>query len=122
VKAYYQNGNISTEYEMKNDDYDGTYKIYHPNGKLQEERFYECGLENKPNKKYFNNGNLKLVENMLLNDYHGEFVEYNLNGTLRMKENYLNNYLNGLCEYYDTNGKLLNAYYYVDGELLKIIK
>lgn len=122
VKAYYANGNLSTEYEIKSGKYDGSYKIFYPNGKLQEERLYISGSESKQTKEYFNNGNIQRVISYEAGDYHGDMIEYNQNGTIRMKEHYVNGNLDGVCEYFDANGKRIAAYVYLSGEFISSIK
>jgi len=65
---------------------------------------------------------LQSVENNLSGESHGETVIYNANGTLKLRENYLNNNLDGLCEYFDGNGKRLRAFYYKNHEMIAIIQ
>lgn len=122
IKAYYPNGTLSTEFELKGGRYQGAYKIFFPNGKLQEERYYEVGDEEKQIVEYFNNGSTMRVQNYLLGELHGPSIEYNANGSNRIKENYVNGNLEGLCEYFDATGKRIHAFYYMNGEMVSVIQ
>jgi antitoxin component YwqK of YwqJK toxin-antitoxin module len=59
--------------------------------------------------------------NYCYGDLCGEKVEYNPNGTLRLRENYLNDELHGKAEYFNTEGKKVNAYQYYCGYLISVI-
>ncbi|MFA6261458.1 MAG: CDC27 family protein [Bacteroidia bacterium] len=120
VTAYYANGKVSTEFEVKARKYHGAYKIYYPDGKLQEERFYEYGNEISPTRTYYPDGKPWHVTGMLFGNYSGEELIYNPNGTLRMRQMYANNQLDGLCQYFDTNGKLMQSVVYNKGEPVSI--
>lgn len=122
IKAFYANGNLSTSYEIRNGTYQNEYKIFHPNGTLQEERYYAYGNEIKPTKTYFNTGKLMRIEPYLMGDLHGEVLEYHSNGNLKMKENFVNGYKEGLSEYFDATGKRLGSYLFNHGELITIIQ
>lgn len=122
AKAFYANGNVSTKYEIKGGQYHGEFKIYFPSGKIQEERFYEYGEEINPSIEYFQDGKIKRKEAYLMGVLHGETIENNPNGTIRIRENFVNGNLEGLCEYFDVNGKRINAYYYMQNDILKVLQ
>ncbi|MCF8426078.1 MAG: tetratricopeptide repeat protein [Bacteroidia bacterium] len=122
IKSYFPNGNMASSYEIKNGVYNGVYKIFYADGKLQEERLYEFGQEVGPTKSYFPDGKIQSVENFINGVLYGEALEYNANGTLRQKLNYVNDNLQGVCEYFDTTGKRTNAYYYYDNLILSVIQ
>lgn len=122
IKAYYYNGNVSTQYFIKNNEYNGSYKIFYPSGVLQEERNYEYGYEVSPTIKYYPNGKISRIENYYYGDLNGEVLEYNSSGTLRLKENYKNNVKHGVCEYFDNLGKRTNAYIYYNDEIFSVLQ
>jgi uncharacterized protein len=122
VKAFYPNGNVSTEYTFLNGDYHGSYKIYYPGGSLQETRNYNYGNQIDSVCMYYSDGKLFQVINYCSGDRCGERKEYNPDESLRCIENYRNGVLHGLCEYYDCTGKLINAYEFNNGEIFKLIR
>jgi antitoxin component YwqK of YwqJK toxin-antitoxin module len=122
VKAYYANGNVSTTFEIKAGQYHGELKIYYPNGSLQEERYYDHGDEIKPTIEYYIDGKIRRKDTYLHGTLHGETIENNPNGSKRLKENYVNGNLEGLCEYFDATGKRIQAYYYMQNDVIKILQ
>lgn len=121
IKAYFANGNVSSEYTMKCGEYHGVFKIFYPDGKLQEERLYDYGMEIGPTKEYYNNGKLLRIENYHYGLLDGDVLEYYETGGIKLKEKYLNDSKHGLCEYFDKTGKKIGAVIYYNDEVLKII-
>lgn len=122
IIAYYYNGNISSQYTIKNRVYQGVYKIFYPDGKLQEERIYDFGAESGPIKEYYPNGKIKRIANYNNGELHGQVLEYNTNGTVKLKENYKNDVKQGSCEYFNKIGKRTNAYIYYNDEVFSILQ
>lgn len=92
IKAYYPNGQLSLEVEVKNGQKQGLQRTYHPNGQLRSE--------------------VPLVNGMI----HGEKKEYHANGKLSNKEQQFYDYNHGLCQEFREDGSLAKETHYLLGD------
>lgn len=110
LKTHYPNGNVKTEYSVKDSIKHGPFTIYYENGIKKLEGFYYNGEVHGILKRYHENGNLKTLSNWSNginwgivvafypnNELHGYFLlnpkgeimwrrEYNQNGSLKLDE------------------------------------
>ena len=86
-KDYYENGQIETTGEYRNDKEEGIHKEYYENGQLKTIGEYKNGEEEGIHKEYSDNGNLKELITYVNGDYNGWYEEYWDEGKPRYKGN-----------------------------------
>ncbi|MCS6823993.1 MAG: tetratricopeptide repeat protein [Cytophagaceae bacterium] len=96
-KVYYKSGALKSVTNYKDNEPNGKYTTYYPNGKIKHEGWLV-------------NGKLE-----------GYQYEYYIDGTLKEKSYYLNNELHGYTEFYSVNGKLEREELYENGIIQKEI-
>lgn len=117
VTSYYQSGQVSREYELKNDDIQGQYKTYFENGKLSETTDYVNGIMEGEEVEYYPNGNVKLKTMRLKGKKHGVEVSYYPSGNKKMEIEFLNGKKHGSQKFYNLNGELTNTQQYINDKL-----
>lgn len=118
-KRIYDQGVLYSIENLKNDLYEGPYKVYYPNGQLQIETQYINNEISGELRGYFQSGKLKEIVTMKANVEDGPFVEYYENGNKKAEGNYksVENIAreDGLLILYDSTGTLLRKMNCVDG-------
>ena len=94
IKSYYENGNLKSEDNFKDDKQEGL------------------------SKEYYENGNLKVEANFKDGKQEGLFKEYYENGNIRMETNFKDDKFEGLFKLYYENGYLIAEHYYKDGKII----
>ena len=119
IKAYYKNGNVSTEYTLKNGALEGKKIIYFPDGKVADESNYEADDRIGNRKMYYPSGKIKLVENYSNDQRNGESITYHENGKTKKSEYFINNDIYGAVTDYDETGKALSTNHYFNDIIIK---
>ena len=96
------------------DDDNGLKKTYDTNGNLESEFNLKDGKINGTTKAYYSNGQVKVISNFINGIKQGASKEFDENGTLTAEYNYLNGEPNGTYKIYENNklkiiGGLLNG-------------
>ncbi|QHI35873.1 Putative antitoxin YwqK [Kordia antarctica] len=120
IKAYYTNGKVSREMEVKNGDFVETYIAYYYSGKMESETHYMDGEFHGISKEYYSNGNLKNEKEHNYGKLHGKVKEYHENGKMKSDFNYANDELTGEAKHYNEAGKLTKTELYFNGEIYDI--
>jgi len=97
----------------------GPTKIYHVNGKLQQEGSYKNNNRQGLFKTYDNKGNLSSEKNYNNGILDGSSKTYSRNGNLRSKDFYKMGKRDGLCKTYHFNGKIHFEDLYKNGNLME---
>ncbi|MGQ3131794.1 MAG: toxin-antitoxin system YwqK family antitoxin [Flavobacteriales bacterium] len=131
VDYFYENGNPRASLTLnENEEKNGPFKNYYPNGQLKESGNYKNGKRDGDFTGWYENGT-KDVETHFTNDVRtGSYVEYEENGDISFRGNYNEKgKQSGLWQYYEKGklvreGTLLNdkedgtwKYYYENGSL-----
>lgn len=119
VAEMYSSGNILlNEQEYSKGLKEGSWSVYHPNGKLQKQGSILNGKEHGEYKEWYSNGNLRY-------EYHydqglktGKWLSWYEDGTRYTERNFENNQLNGKVLVWDTDGDLAKEYDYVRDRLV----
>jgi antitoxin component YwqK of YwqJK toxin-antitoxin module len=119
VAEMYSSGEVLlNEQEYLNGLKEGSWSVYHPNGKLQKKGLILNGKEHGEYKEWYSNGNLKY-------EYHydqglktGKWLSWYEDGTRYTERNFENNQLNGKVLVWDTEGDLAKEYDYVRDRLV----
>ncbi|MEW4922127.1 tetratricopeptide repeat protein [Algibacter sp. 2305UL17-15] len=119
IKAFFDNGKVSRDFEYKNGDLSGNYKEYYYSGQLESDITYKSGKFDGTVTTYYANGNKKGVYNYQYGVLQGLGTKYHENGNLKEEINYVNDYKNGARKYYNTNGKLIKEEQYFNGDIYK---
>ncbi len=117
ITAYYDNGKISREFEIKNGQYIGTYKTYFYNGQLKEEFVHENGEYQGPKISYYANGKVKERKEYLIGELHGKATKYYEDGTLMEEAVFKNNIQIGNAASYNKAGKKIKSEDYFNGKI-----
>lgn len=117
VKSYYQTGQISRDYQLKNGEVQGTYNVYYSNGELLSTTEYVNGLMEGEEAEYYSNGNLKIKSIRLKDLKHGTEIAYHENGKKKYEIDYLNGKKHGQKKTYNKNGELINTQNYINDTL-----
>ncbi len=116
-KAYYADGTLKVEGQVKNEKQDGVWKEYHPNGNIGIVKNVSNGLLDGEFQEFYANGQIKLrfsfsngkLWNILeMNDINGVKLD---GGTLKNG--------NGTIIIYDQNGNLKQVQNVIDGQVQK---
>ena len=122
VKTYYQNGNVSSEFEYIDGKVHGEDKLYYSSGKLWITNTENFGVSEGAYTEYFPNGEIKLSYNYLHGKTNGPYKKFDDKGILR-EEGYLyNGEHHQTVKYYDDMGKLKETHVYYYGKLLSVKK
>lgn len=115
--GYYESGKLKSKCFYFNDEPLGQYYTYLENGKIESIANYEDGKLNGDYKYYYDNGQL-WTEEIFKNDNLMEILSnYNKKGKLQEKGSIKNG--TGTVYNYDSDGKLLAIYNYIDGKQQK---
>ncbi|WP_430813411.1 tetratricopeptide repeat protein [Carboxylicivirga sp. RSCT41] len=113
-KSYYFDGVLFEEGTMKNNERNGLWKKYNPQGGLLEELQYLDGMVHGSVKTYFSNGQLKLSYACDSNRVEGLFAEYFKNGNVCRTGWFAGGEAQGLWKSYYINGALEVESFYKD--------
>lgn len=108
-KRYDDNGNLESEYFLKDDELNGIAKVYYKNGNIKVESNYLKGKRNGKSKEYDENGNLTGEYNYI-NDLPNGIYRIYEDGKLRVLGNLVNGIKDGLFRIYDPDGNLDKEY------------
>jgi len=115
LKSYYQNGNISREFEIEHGEFVNSYVRYFSNGKIESKSTYYNDEKNGENILYYPNGNVKEYSNFILGNYHGVYKKYYENGQLETEYTYVNDEAFGPYRVYSEHGDQIEKGNYYDG-------
>ena len=100
-KVYYQNGNLKTIENFKNDTLNGSYISYHSNGKIRSRSVYKMGIQVDSVFMYHSNGRINLAEWKDKNGKgQGTFKIYHENGQLSQVAKYMDGHLHDTSKAY----------------------
>ena len=122
IKLYFENGNISREFQIENGWYEGDFKEYYSSGKIYEHINFKYDKPEGEHITYFENGNVKIKSIFANGVKFGEELEYFPNGKIHFIRNYINGYLQGSYEEYNEAGDLMHKYLYRYNDIIKTIK
>ncbi len=122
VTPLYANGKPARSFKMVNDNFQGSYKEFWPNGKLLGEAEYLDGNRNGVSTLYYANGKLKSERNYVHGSETGTSKFYYSNGKLKSSSEWLNDEKHGTEKLYDKAGKLIETRIWRDGDLIQIIQ
>jgi antitoxin component YwqK of YwqJK toxin-antitoxin module len=122
LRPKYTNGAPSREMDYRNNDIDGVYKEYLPNGKVLEESIYICGQRNGKQTEYFADGKPASVSNWKNDEREGEQLEYWDNGQVMDRSFWKEGELNGERTLYDRTGKAVLVLQYRSGRAQEMRK
>jgi antitoxin component YwqK of YwqJK toxin-antitoxin module len=129
-KAYDDNGNLESEFMLKDGKLHGTAKSFYANGQISDIYYFVNGKKHGASKEYDEEGNLKLECVYANNKLNGQYKAYE-NGKLKITGNFISDKRNGLIKTYDEDGNMdkdyvlvdevlngdYNEYYYKEGKL-----
>lgn len=130
-KTYDSNGNLESEYTLKDSELNGTAKAYYSAGQIKIESNFINGVKQGKSKEYDENGNLTAEYNYVNGVPTGAYKIYE-NNKLKILGNFLDGKKNGLFKIFDSNenidkeyvmkNDILNGsyieYYYKDNKLI----
>ncbi len=122
LRPKYANGTPSREMDYRNNEIDGVYKEYLPNGKVLEESIYVCGQRNGKNTEFFADGKPLSVSNWKNDEREGEQLEYWDNGQVMDRSYWTEGELNGERTLYDRTGKAILVLQYRSGRVQEMRK
>ncbi|NOT36219.1 MAG: toxin-antitoxin system YwqK family antitoxin [Saprospiraceae bacterium] len=118
-KRFYDKGILYSIEHHKNDNFEGPYKIFYPDGQVQMETQYVNNEITGELRSYFSSGKIKEIVFMKANMENGPFIEYYENGNKKAEGNYKpfeeGPREDGLLVMYDSTGALLRKMQCVDG-------
>jgi antitoxin component YwqK of YwqJK toxin-antitoxin module len=110
IRNLYQSGILESEETRVNDQFNGPYKAYHPNGKLKMEANYIKDVITGNVKVYYPSGTLKEIVRFADNVEDGPFTEYFENGKIKAEGTYKQSdgaVEDGELKLYDTTGMMI---------------
>ena len=120
IVSYYKNGTKSAEFDMEEDEVNGTRNVYSSTGKPYIEGKRLVGYDHGPKKVYYNTGQLEKEENYYYGTLHGTVKCWWENGKSKSEEMYYNGEKHGIQKFYDNTGKLIQTLTYYYGILQSI--
>lgn len=115
--SYHPNGNLKQKGKYVNNTMSGLWTYYYPSGNLKEEVNFKRNVEDGPYKAYHENGQLKAEGNYENENRQGLWKVYHPNGVLEEAANYLDDWEEGLIEVFDSTGKKIKAISYKKGRV-----
>lgn len=112
-KSYYDNGQVKTEYEMKDGELNGIQTSYHENGNLKKEGNWKNDKEDGVFKFYNENGQLESDETYVNGELNGPAHFYYDNGNMEYSCVYSYGKKTGLAEKYNEKGELFSKTNYL---------
>ncbi len=117
IKAYFDNGKVSMEIELKNGDFVNSYVAYFHSGKIERKTNYVSGMLNGEYKRFYSDGTVKEALNYKNDRLDGTYVKYYKNGKVKEKTPYIIDVKSGEASYYDQKGKLIKKRNYFNNEV-----
>ncbi len=117
INAYYDNGNVSREFEYINGQQIGAYKTYYYDGQLKDEFINENGEYQGAKISYYKNGNIEERKEYLFGEPHGKHTKYYEDGILKKEAVYKNGIQEGNATSYDKTGKKTKSEDYFNGNI-----
>ncbi len=104
LREWYEEGQLFTEYQFKNERRHGIQKKWYKNGQLMQLYNYKNGKLNGLQQKWYNSGKLKAEWYYLNDQLHGYSKEWYPNGQQKFVKKYDYGVLLEIVESYDENG------------------
>jgi antitoxin component YwqK of YwqJK toxin-antitoxin module len=105
---YFDDGSLKMELHLKDGKPEGTYVVYHPNGKTAEVRAYYKGLFHGEWRVYDTDGNLLSAATYKDGKKDGPWRVWNGRGVLRFEMFYIRGRRTGVWRSWDDGGNLLS--------------
>jgi antitoxin component YwqK of YwqJK toxin-antitoxin module len=129
---YFENGDIMAENYWAHDDYGEYYDslcvLYHPNGNILMEQWYDYGEPVRTWKQFYETGTLRTAQHYENGKRKGVWHFYRPDGTLELSMDYSNLEIKwsddqryGPVIYYDEAGDTLRVEYYAADQLLQTV-
>lgn len=122
LRTQFADGTVSREIAYRNEEVDGDFKEYHPNGKVMEEATYKVGNIQGNMTSYYASGKVHVVSPYGEGGLHGVWKEFRENGNLKETETFVHGRSHGEHTFYDANGKVLVTYLVRDNDVVGIRK
>jgi uncharacterized protein len=120
VTAYYKNGNPSASFGYTDNELEGSYILYHPNGQTLLTVNKSYGYDDGKKTRYYADGKLHKEEYFILGNNHGSLKQYYPNGQLQREDWYYNDEPHGTLRAYNEQGKLTQTKTYYYGTLQSV--
>ena len=88
----------------------GSFRRYHENGILMEQRYYVHGVKTGPLKRYWSNGKIQSHYFFVNGEYQGTCREWNPEGKLVREMNYVRGYESGSQKHWYDDGSIRSNY------------
>jgi uncharacterized protein len=122
ILTYFKDGSTAAEMEYSDGELTGSYKLYHPGGKLYFQSTELFGNSDGKSIEYFRDGKLQSEYNYLLGELDGPYKVFHENGKLSEEGNYYLGDYNCGRKFYDETGKLIQTIEYYYGTIIKSTK
>lgn len=113
---YYESGQLSELYHLKDGLLHGQYAIYYEEGQVESEGTYTDGNEVGTFTEYYVDGSLMMVSNYKEGLLHGKMINYYENGQIESEGTYEDGNLNGKTTWYYESGVVKKEASYIDSE------
>ncbi|MBK7810557.1 MAG: toxin-antitoxin system YwqK family antitoxin [Saprospiraceae bacterium] len=115
-RTIYENGFLYAIETYENNQFQGPYRLYFPNGKIKLEAKYENNIMKGELKSFYEDGSLKEIVQMAENEENGPFKEFYHNGLLKAEGSYKNGpNEHGELKLYDSTGVHIKTMICEDG-------
>jgi antitoxin component YwqK of YwqJK toxin-antitoxin module len=114
VKIITTEGRVEGKYKQirKTELRHGYYRLFHENGKLALEMFYQNGKLEGVTKTWYPNGQMESIANATNDSYEGPFKYWYITDTLKQVGTYINNDIEGNLNTYYANGVLKETVFF----------
>ena len=120
IEEIYNSDSVKiSEIHFKDGKYEGTWKQWHPNGKLKYEGAFKDGLKHGYFKYYDSNGAVCFEGEMQHGKKEGTWITWYDHASIEEERQYKNDRLNGKWTYYYIDGHLMKEEYYVEGQKVR---
>lgn len=120
--SYHPNGKPKQKGQYVNNKMSGLWNYYYLNGNIKETVNFKNNVEDGPYKAYHQNGQLKAEGQYENENRQGEWKVYHPNGILEEKANYVDDWEEGLIEVFDSTGQKIKAIIYKQGRVQNLEK
>ncbi|MGB1031726.1 MAG: toxin-antitoxin system YwqK family antitoxin, partial [Flavobacteriales bacterium] len=119
-KYYSVNGELSSESVYMNGRKNGESKSYFLSGELASEGSYSYGSQEGEWKWYYKNGKVATIRNFIDGELQGVYERFYENGSKELEMNYIDDELHGEATYFDPSGKVQMIRQYHYGKMINI--
>lgn len=120
IKAKYDNGNESADFNLKSGLYHGRYVRYYSNGTVWIEANYNKDEIDGKHSEYYVNGNLKREGEYSIGKLNGKHTTYYINGQVKSETSYVFDLRHGIAKFFREDGKLINRITYNNNVVIDI--